>query len=1068
MVASEQGRRGNPLGSIPVVMALILLLSGVLGNVASGAPSAGSRGANTSFEKQGGPAPGAIDATSIVPSIGDLRNQQGFIRVAGDGWHFEDESGTPFVPFGTTYTPSWAGWSPNYFDDRYYNESKFDGDFAILSSLGANVIRVVVPYDDLLPPLTDQVKCCVNDPPVNATTLTKVATVIQLAKAHGLRVILTSGWPGARTDHFPPLWGVPPGANFWFYGGNFWFGMHKYTYNVSRLTELDAPTLLKNTWRKIAERFLNEPTVMAYVPDVEIGLLWFWKYPTYPGRWTDDEPQAMWNLFLELKYGTTAALNAAWGTGYAGFGRIDIPMSTPVENDTKLYDFQLFREWVLARFLRIIVDGIRMVDTRHLVGVDLRPEITLLRWPGPDPDTGVNDGLFGVPPSFQELAKVVDFLAVHSYQYLWGVPIDQDSQLKIMRMMARHAYNRDYPKPVIIGEYGYPPESYNAQWSKELVYATRHDVAGWLAWAYEDNPKGDWASQEMGLIRDRWHLLPENYSFEQGIGGWLGWQSQISQSSDYYPTQAFGTKSLSLQVSASMGAAYTANVTPVEPNSDYEISVLYHASGDPRIALEITQFNADGSMLKRDTAWEQSKDNSNWWAYGFVFHTLSDAAQVRIAFLSTTGQVNIDFANILRLSPQTSGPVLTPWGSEFQQLAPTFTTTRFDRSIPDRVVRLDKRFLVTAPPDKYKSASILNTSNYILANYLIGSGDIGLLPPIDFAEESNAMVDRLLVPYPPLAPSATAGDARITLTWQSPPLTRGAPATSYRIHRGISPGGESFLVEVGDVLTYRDTLLTNGVTYFYQVSAVNAVGEGPRSNEASATPMTTPSGVPSLQATAGDARVVLAWQPPSSDGGSPVTNYKIYRGTSSGAETLLTTIENVLAYTDTGLTNGVTYYYQVSAVNAAGEGPWYNEVSATPSPAPTPDTTKPTVAITSPASGATIESTTVTIAGTASDDIAVQKVELSTDDTNWILASGTTSWSGTVTLSNGPNTIYARATDTSGNTMTASVAVTLEIPVTGAGGLPIAIVVAGLVVAAGVVVAGLAIWNRSRGRKGQS
>ena len=100
--------------------------------------------------------------------------------------------------------------------------------------------------------------------------------------------------------------------------------------------------------------------------------------------------------------------------------------------------------------------------------------------------------------------------------------------------------------------------------------------------------------------------------------------------------------------------------------------------------------------------------------------------------------------------------------------------------------------------------------------------------------------------------------------------------------------------------------------------------------------------------------------------------------------------------------------------------------TATVSIAVTVDTANPTVAITSPADGATLDSTSVVVSGTASDDVGVEKVELSLDGTNYIVATGTTSWSGTMTLSEGPNTIFARATDTSGNTATVSIAVTVD------------------------------------------
>src|SRR5437773_306701 len=195
---------------------------------------------------------------------------------------------------------------------------------------------------------------------------------------------------------------------------------------------------------------------------------------------------------------------------------------------------------------------------------------------------------------------------------------------------------------------------------------------------------------------------------------------------------------------------------------------------------------------------------------------------------------------------------------------------------------------------------------------------------------------------PPGAPQglgATAGDATVTLTWSAPSSNGGSPITNYRIYRGTSSNGETLKATIGNVLTYSDTSVTNGVTYYYQVSALNNVGEGPKSNEASATPTApaTPPGAPQgLVATAGDATVTLTWSAPNSNGGSPITNYRIYRGTSSNGETLLATIGNVLTYTDTSVTNGVTYYYQVSAMNGAGEGPRSNEASATPSPPPPP------------------------------------------------------------------------------------------------------------------------------------
>lgn len=87
-----------------------------------------------------------------------------------------------------------------------------------------------------------------------------------------------------------------------------------------------------------------------------------------------------------------------------------------------------------------------------------------------------------------------------------------------------------------------------------------------------------------------------------------------------------------------------------------------------------------------------------------------------------------------------------------------------------------------------------------------------------------------------------------------------------------------------------------------------------------------PSQPTDLSAIAGDAKVDLSWTAVDS-----ATSYNVQRATTAGGpyETITSNITEA-TYNDTGLTNGTTYYYVVTAVNTLGESSPSNEASATP------------------------------------------------------------------------------------------------------------------------------------------
>ncbi len=116
---------------------------------------------------------------------------------------------------------------------------------------------------------------------------------------------------------------------------------------------------------------------------------------------------------------------------------------------------------------------------------------------------------------------------------------------------------------------------------------------------------------------------------------------------------------------------------------------------------------------------------------------------------------------------------------------------------------------------------------------------------------------------------------------------------------------------------------------------------------------------------------------------------------------------------------------------------------------PSIDRIPPTITIDSPSNHSSMSSP-LTVTGTAFDNVAIRKVELRADGGSWAPATGTTSWTGSLTLAVGNHTIDARVTDFSGNEKTVGISVAVQPGVDFLAFLP---EIAGAVIVAGIVVA---------------
>lgn len=183
------------------------------------------------------------------------------------------------------------------------------------------------------------------------------------------------------------------------------------------------------------------------------------------------------------------------------------------------------------------------------------------------------------------------------------------------------------------------------------------------------------------------------------------------------------------------------------------------------------------------------------------------------------------------------------------------------------------------------------------------------------------------IPATPVAPPpvpgalfAAPGNTRVMLTW--PPV---AGATSYVLKRAIEPGGPHETIAHPEGNSHADLLLTNDTTYYYTLAARNAGGESAPSAEVAATPVGPPGSPTDLEATAGNGRISLRWRPvPTAE------RYRVMRSTTPSGPYTAISHPAEAEFLDTGVSNGVAYYYVVRATNEGGKGGYSPEVHATP------------------------------------------------------------------------------------------------------------------------------------------
>ncbi|MGA1822354.1 MAG: fibronectin type III domain-containing protein [Thermoplasmatota archaeon] len=188
----------------------------------------------------------------------------------------------------------------------------------------------------------------------------------------------------------------------------------------------------------------------------------------------------------------------------------------------------------------------------------------------------------------------------------------------------------------------------------------------------------------------------------------------------------------------------------------------------------------------------------------------------------------------------------------------------------------------------------------------------------------------LSVPSAPYSPRAEPGDRHVNVTW-SGVYDGGAPPVTFNIYLGTDDEKLDMIASGIEGRWFNISELENGVEYFIGISGTNIVGEGPVSAIMKAVPRGLPTEPLDLKiSSVGSGFANITWEEPDDDGGAGNLSYTLFNALNETYWAVVTTGINRTGMNITGLRNGRSYTFRVSALNEVGYGPPSNNVTVVP------------------------------------------------------------------------------------------------------------------------------------------
>jgi hypothetical protein len=210
--------------------------------------------------------------------------------------------------------------------------------------------------------------------------------------------------------------------------------------------------------------------------------------------------------------------------------------------------------------------------------------------------------------------------------------------------------------------------------------------------------------------------------------------------------------------------------------------------------------------------------------------------------------------------------------------------------------------------------------------YIIASNNIN---SINYNSSMVYFTETYLTPNEPRNVSIVSGNNQVTLSWSAPTSNGSSSVTGYRIEKSVNNINWTVDVSNNSTTSYISSGLSNGLTYYFRIYAINSNGLGMVSSTVSQTLNSVAQQISSVIAIPYHQSVDLSWNTPINTG-SDISSYLIESSTNGSSWTQQSSNTKTTYYTVSGLTNETLYYFRVSSINAAGTSSPSTSVTTTP------------------------------------------------------------------------------------------------------------------------------------------